>query len=50
MVAVTKMRGSEHSKEFREYEITGEGFVVRGSLDGYTGQVSGAAHLTRPVG
>ncbi|HEX6252438.1 MAG TPA: ATPase domain-containing protein [Gemmatimonadaceae bacterium] len=50
VVAVAKMRGSEHSKEFREYEITGEGFVVRGSLDGYTGQVSGAAHLTKPDG
>jgi circadian clock protein KaiC len=50
VVAVTKMRGSEHSKEFREYEITGEGFVVQGSLEGYTGQVSGAAHLTRPDG
>ncbi|HSK20943.1 MAG TPA: ATPase domain-containing protein [Longimicrobiales bacterium] len=48
VVAVTKMRGSAHSKEFREYEITGEGFVVRGSLDGYTGRVSGAAHLTKP--
>ncbi|CAN5787562.1 serine/threonine protein kinase [soil metagenome] len=46
VVAVVKMRGSQHSKEFREYEITGEGFVVRGNLDGYTGRVSGAAHLT----
>jgi circadian clock protein KaiC len=48
VVAVVKMRGSQHSKEFREYEITGEGFVVRGNLDGYTGRVSGAAHLTKP--
>jgi circadian clock protein KaiC len=48
VVAVAKMRGSEHSKEFREYEITDKGFVVRGSLDGYTGRISGAAYLTRP--
>ena len=48
VVAVAKMRGSEHSKEFREYEITGEGFVIRGSLDGYTGRISGAAYLTKP--
>jgi circadian clock protein KaiC len=47
VVAVAKMRGSEHSKEFREYEITGEGFVVRGNLDGYTGQISGASYLTK---
>jgi circadian clock protein KaiC len=50
VVAVVKMRGSQHSKEFREYEITGEGFVVGGNLDGYAGQVSGAAHLTKPGG
>jgi circadian clock protein KaiC len=48
VVVVAKMRGSEHSKEFREYEITGKGFVVRGSLDGYTGRISGAAYLTKP--
>ena len=48
VVAVAKMRGSEHSKEFREYEITDKGFVVRGSLDGYTGQISGASYLTKP--
>jgi circadian clock protein KaiC len=47
VVAVAKMRGSEHSKEFREYEITGEGFVVRGNLDGYTGRISGASYLTK---
>lgn len=50
VVAVAKMRGSQHSKEFREYEITGEGFVVRGDLDGYSGRISGAAYLTKPDG
>jgi circadian clock protein KaiC len=47
VVAVAKMRGSQHSKEFREYEITGAGFVVGGDLDGYSGQISGAAHLRK---
>jgi circadian clock protein KaiC len=46
VVAIVKMRGSQHSKEFREYEITGEGFTVRGNLDGYAGPVTGAPSLT----
>ena len=47
VVAVVKMRGSQHSKAYREYEITETGFVVRGDLDGYTGRISGAATLIR---
>lgn len=47
VVAVVKMRGSQHSKEFREYEITQHGFEVRGNLDDYTGRVSGAPQLIR---
>ena len=47
VVAVAKMRGSQHSKAYREYEITGRGFVVGGDLDGYTGRISGAPVLTR---
>jgi circadian clock protein KaiC len=47
VVAVVKMRGSQHSKSFREYEITGEGFVVRGDLAGYSGRITGASHLTK---
>jgi circadian clock protein KaiC len=47
VAAVVKMRGSQHSKAYREYEITDTGFVVRGDLDGYTGRISGAAVLTR---
>jgi circadian clock protein KaiC len=47
VVAVVKMRGSQHSKEFREYEITDSGFVVGGDLDGYGGQISGASHLRK---
>jgi circadian clock protein KaiC len=47
VAAVVKMRGSQHSKAYREYEITDRGFVVGGDLDGYTGRISGARVLTR---
>jgi circadian clock protein KaiC len=47
VAAVVKMRGSQHSKAYREYEITDRGFVVGGDLDGYTGRISGAPVLTR---
>ena len=47
VAAVVKMRGSQHSKAYREYEIGGKGFVVGGDLGGYTGRISGAPVLTR---
>jgi circadian clock protein KaiC len=47
VAVVVKMRGSQHSKAYREYEITKRGFVVGGDLDGYTGRISGAPVLTR---
>ncbi|HEU5208632.1 MAG TPA: ATPase domain-containing protein [Longimicrobiales bacterium] len=47
VAVVVKMRGSQHSKAYREYEITERGFVVGGDLDGYTGRISGAPVLTR---
>jgi circadian clock protein KaiC len=47
VAVVVKMRGSQHSKAYREYEITNRGFVVGGDLDGYTGRISGAPVLTR---
>lgn len=47
VAAVVKMRGSQHSKAYREYEITERGFVVGGDLEGYTGRISGAPVLTR---
>jgi circadian clock protein KaiC len=47
VVAVVKMRGSQHSKAYREYEITERGFEVGGNLDGYAGRISGAPHLTK---
>ncbi|CAN5243074.1 ATPase domain-containing protein [soil metagenome] len=50
VVAVVKMRGSQHSKEYRQYEITDHGFEIRGDLDGYSGRISGAPHLTKERG
>jgi circadian clock protein KaiC len=49
VVAVVKMRGSQHSKEYLEYEITDHGFEVRGNLDGYSGRITGAPLLTKRV-
>lgn len=42
VMVVAKMRGSWHSRDFREYELTDHGLVLGGTLDGYSGSVSGA--------
>lgn len=47
VIGVAKMRGSQHSKAFREYEITGSGVRLLGGLDGFEGPISGAPFLTR---
>lgn len=39
--AVIKMRGSTHSTEFRSYEITSNGVLLRGFLRNYSGILSG---------
>ncbi|MEP7326521.1 MAG: ATPase domain-containing protein [Gemmatimonadota bacterium] len=41
VLAVVKMRGSAHSSEFRSYEITPTGVLLRGSLKNYSGVLSG---------
>lgn len=41
VLAVIKMRGSRHSPEFREYEITAAGAVVGASLRDYHGILTG---------
>ena len=46
VIGVVKMRGSQHSKDFREYEITDSGVRILGSLDGFEGRISGAPFLT----
>lgn len=42
-LAVIKMRGSNHRKEWRAYEITGSGIVMGESLREYTGILTGTA-------
>jgi circadian clock protein KaiC len=49
VVAVAKMRGSQHSKEFRQYEITSGGVVLGTNLEGFGGSISGAPVLTSPA-
>jgi circadian clock protein KaiC len=41
VVAVVKMRGSQHSREFRFYEITSAGAVVGEPLTNYRGIITG---------
>ncbi|MDP1860634.1 MAG: ATPase domain-containing protein [Gemmatimonadaceae bacterium] len=53
VLAIHKMRGSEHSHEFRTYEITAKGAVVGGPLRNYHGIVTGVPalqlRLAKPV-
>jgi circadian clock protein KaiC len=46
VMTVAKMRGSQHSKAFREYDITARGFELGGGLDGFHGSIRGAPYLT----
>ena len=45
VMAVIKMRGSEHSHEFRTYEVTPRGVVVGDSLKEYDGIITGVPTL-----
>jgi circadian clock protein KaiC len=45
VMAVIKMRGSEHTHEFRTYEVTAKGVVVGGSLKEYDGIITGVPTL-----
>jgi circadian clock protein KaiC len=42
---VIKMRGSDHSHEFRLYEVTTKGVVVGDSLKEYDGLITGVPTL-----
>jgi len=44
-LAVIKMRNSDHAKDLRLYEITGQGMIVQESLRDYLGVSSGMAEL-----
>jgi circadian clock protein KaiC len=47
VMAVVKVRGSDHSKELRQYEITREGIIIGAPLSEYTGMLSGRPTLTQ---
>jgi circadian clock protein KaiC len=51
VMAVIKVRGSDHSHEFRTYEITANGVVVGGALKEYDGIITGVPTLrAKPSG
>jgi circadian clock protein KaiC len=45
VIAVIKMRGSEHSHEFRTYDVTAEGLVIGAALTEYDGIITGVPTL-----
>jgi circadian clock protein KaiC len=45
VMAVIKMRGSDHSHELRTYEVTADGVVVGGPLLEYDGIITGVPVL-----
>jgi len=45
VMAVIKMRGSDHSHEFRRYEVTPKGVVIGDSLKEYDGLITGVPTL-----
>ncbi|HEY3258125.1 MAG TPA: ATPase domain-containing protein [Gemmatimonadaceae bacterium] len=45
VMAVIKMRGSDHSHEFRSYEVTADGVVVGGPLTEYDAIITGVPTL-----
>jgi circadian clock protein KaiC len=49
VMAVIKMRGSDHSHEFRTYEVTAKGVVVGGPLTEYDGVCTGVPTLREPA-
>lgn len=50
VMAVIKMRGSDHSHEFRTYKVTAKGVVVGGPLTEYDGIITGVPTLrTKPA-
>jgi circadian clock protein KaiC len=41
LMTIVKLRGSQHSKDLRLYEITNDGLVIGGGLRGYEGLMTG---------
>ncbi len=48
ILVIVKMRGGDHSKEIREYEITSEGMRIGACLRGYRGLITGIPELLSP--
>ncbi|WP_439627028.1 RAD55 family ATPase [Gemmata sp.] len=48
VLVVVKMRGSDHSKDIREYEVTSGGLRIGGRLRGYHGLVTGIPEPLAP--
>lgn len=46
IILVVKMRGGDHSKDIREYEVTSEGLVIGETLTEYKGLISGLPERT----
>ena len=42
---VIKMRGSDHTHEFRQYEVTSKGVFIGGPLTEYDGIITGVPTL-----
>jgi circadian clock protein KaiC len=49
VLVVVKMRGGDHSKEIREYQITAGGFRVGDRLTGYHGLTTGVPEPINPA-
>ncbi len=50
VMAIIKMRGSDHSHQFRVYDVTAKGVVVGGPLTEYDGVITGVPTLrAKPV-
>ncbi len=50
VLTVVKMRGGNHSRDIREYEITSEGFVLGERLRGFSGLIAGTPMSCSPPG
>jgi circadian clock protein KaiC len=47
IMCIVKLRGSQHSKELRLYEVTDDGLVIGNGLTGYEGLMSGTPKRIR---
>ncbi len=49
MLMIIKMRGSPHSKEMREYDITDKGLAIGERIKGFSGLISGIPETDRDL-